>query len=390
MDKVGYRGAWGCVFLYLATVVASPAQTLTTLHSFNGSDGSQPYGPLIQASDGNLYGTTYAGGHSSIGTTFRISTSGAFLSLYSFGRTSRTAGYQPYGGLIQARNGSLYGTTYDGGVDDVGTVFQMSLSGAVTTLASFDNSPQGGQPYGTLIQATNGKLYGTTTQGGSSGAGTVFEVAPSGPIIDIDSFCYNCSQGAQPVGGLVQAGNGNLYGTTFTAGSDQCGTIFEATPDGVFTLLHAFAQTEGCKPRAAMIEGADGNLYGTASFGGANGVGSVFRITPQGSFTLLYSFCSQSNCSDGGYPFGALVRAGDGNFYGTTQSYGAFNRGTIFKLTSSGELTTLYTFCAQSGCPDGAYPSTGLVQASDGDFYGTTYEGGASNNGTVFRLSTAP
>ncbi len=293
----------------------------------------------------------------------------------------------PYGGLVQARNGNLYGTTYNGGAYGVGTIFELSFSGALRTLASLDNSPQGAQPYATLIQATNGSLYGTTTQGGAGNAGTVFEITSFGQVVGIDTFCYNCSVGAQPIGGLVQASNGNLYGTTFTAGSGQCGTIFEVTPNGFLTLLHGFAPSDGCKPRAAMTEGADGSLYGTASFGGANGVGSVFKISQQGIFTLLYSFCSQSNCSDGGYPFGSLVLASDGNLYGTTQSYGAFNRGTIFKITSGGQLTTLYSFCAQTGCPDGAYPSTGLVQASDGNFYGTTYEGGASNYGTIFRFS---
>jgi uncharacterized repeat protein (TIGR03803 family) len=224
----------------------------------------------------------------------------------------------------------------------------------VTTLHSFcseSGCPDGSYPQAALIQATNGDFYGTTATdkaGGLLFGGTVFKITPSGTLTTLHSFCSEsgCPDGAQPVGGLVQASNGNFYGATYLGGADENGT--------------------------------------------------VFKITPSGTLTTLYTF--NDDLPHGFYPGGTLIQATDGNFYGTTarggtDSGGGFYAGTVFKITLSGTLTTLYNFCSQSDCTDGDYPVAGLVQDTNGTFYGTTYYGGANSTtcasgcGTVFSLS---
>jgi uncharacterized repeat protein (TIGR03803 family) len=190
---------------------------------------------------------------------------------------------------------------------------------------------------------------------------------------------------------LVQATDGNLYGTTSIGGAYNGGTVFKITLDGTLTTLHAFCAQSGCPdgsyPIAALIQEPGGDLYGTTYQGGANPrTGTVFKITRSGTFSTLHSFCVQSECPDGAAPAG-LVRTADGALYGTTMVGGAHGRGTIFKITTSGTLTTLYSFCAQSGCPDGFSPSNTLMQATNGDLYGTTADGGAHRGGTVFQFS---
>src|SRR5208282_1174964 len=166
--------------------------------------------------------------------------------------------------------------------------------------------------------------------------------------------------------------------------------VFKITPGGTLTPLYNFCSQSDCAdgeiPYAGLIQGTDGNFYGTTQFGGTIGAGTVFKVTPGGTLTTLYNFCSQSGSTDGDEPFAGLVQGTDGNFYGTTVSGGANGLGTIFKLTPSGALTTLYSFCSQSGCSDGENPYAGLVQASDGNFYGTTQNAGAIGYGTVFSL----
>jgi uncharacterized repeat protein (TIGR03803 family) len=370
------------MFLVLAmAAVASPAQTYTTLHSFDETDGSNPYAGVMQANDGNLYGTTSAGGANNDGTVFQITTSGTLTTLHNFNRFNPTDGSQPYGGLIQARDGNLYGTTYGGGGH--GNVYRITLGGTMKTLHNLDYQPDGANPYAGLVQLSNGSFYGTAAEGGYGGEGTAFEVTPFGQYIPIYDFGAN---GGFPVAGLVQASNGNFYGTAEIGGFYGCGTLFEMTPTGTFTLLHTFDGGDGCYPQATLVEGTDGNLYGVASAGGAhNGynAGTAFNISQSGTFTLLHVF----DRTDGTSPTGALIQASDGNFYGTTQVGGAYNQGTIFKMTPSGTVTTLYSFCPQSFCNDGANPYAGLVLGSDGVFYGTTFNGGGGGHGTIFSLS---
>ncbi len=379
------------VFLFcVMTAIASPATTtFTTLASFDGMWDSQ-YGSLVQGLDGNFYGETAGGGANFYGTIFKITPSGTLTTLHSFAGSPNEGG-NPYGGMVQAANGDFYGTTEEGGVDNYGTVFKITPGGTLTTLHSFDVA-DGMSPYAGLVQASNGNFYGTTEEGGAGGCGTVFEITPGGTLTTLHSFDY--TDGETPVAGLVQAINGNLYGTTAAGGANGDGTVFKITPGGTLTTLHSFDGTDGAYPDASLVQASNGNFYGTTYTSGAYGFGTVFEITPTGTLTTMHSFCSvvqNGECTDGFYPFTGLVQATDGNFYGTTYGGGANGYGTVFEITTAGTLTTLYSFCSEGtypNCTDGDSPLTGVVQATNGNFYGTTEYGGANDlDGTVFRLS---
>jgi len=419
---LGLRGRAAGAALALAIMLvpavlatgSAQAQTFTTLYSFcsqyNCTDGEAPYARLVQGTDGNFYGTTLGGtlgvGANEHGTVFKITPSGTLTTLYSFcSQSGCTDGETPYAGLVQATDGSFYGTTQLGGANGAGTIFKITPSGTLTTLHSFcsQSCTDGAAPYAGLVQGTDGNFYGTTFGGaGNATNGTVFKITPSGTLTTLYDFCNQsvCPDGANPYAGLVQATDGNFYGTTFFGGANGVGTVFTITPSGTLTTLHSFCSQSGCtdgaNPYAALVQGTDGNFYGTTYYSGANGVGTVFKITPSGTLTTLHSFCPPSGCTDGALPYAGLVQATDGNFYGTTLGGGANNQfGTVFKITPSGTLTTLYTFCSQSNCTDGAYPYAGLVQATNGDFYGTTGAGGNSylstcpgcGGGEIFSLS---
>jgi uncharacterized repeat protein (TIGR03803 family) len=191
---------------------------------------------------------------------------------------------------------------------------------------------------------------------------------------------FEITDGESPLGGLAQGADGNFYGTTYYGGASDDGTVFQITPSGTLATLHSFEgnPTDGAEPQAGLVQATNGDFYGTTRIGGAWGDGAIFKITPSGKLTMLHSFCSQAGCADGANPEAGLVQATNGDLYGTTESYGDGSGGTVFKITSSGTLTTLYAFCSKSGCTDGANPEAGLIQAADGDFYGTTFGGGAA------------
>jgi uncharacterized repeat protein (TIGR03803 family) len=242
-----------------------------------------------------------------------------------------------------------------------------------------------------LVQGTDGNFYGTTKGGGvylncsGAGCGTVFKITAEGMLTVLHSFCAlgdSCADGDTPWAGLVQATDGNFYGTTQGGGPYYCGTVFKMTPAGALTTLHSFDCSDGSNPVAGLVQATDGNFYSTTWVGGAGGYGTVFKMIPNGTLTTLYSFCTQSGCQDGAYPEAGLVQGTDGDFYGATGAGGAFRIGTIFKVTRSGTLTTLHSFDDS----DGVGPSAGLIQGRDGNFYGTTPQGGAYYSGTVFRI----
>jgi uncharacterized repeat protein (TIGR03803 family) len=421
--------------LVLAVITTQPAQaqTFTTLAGFDGTDGSSPLAPLVQATNGNLYGTTNQfNDGSGYGSVFEITTSGALTSLYSFCVQGPPCadGYGPVAGLVQDTNGYLYGTTEFGGSTDsgtinpFGTVFKITPSGTLTTLDSLGvDDASAPEPTAGLVRASNGDLYGTTTGGGGNGDGTVFKITAAGKLTTLFNFCGapSCgvgqptdADGFAPVAGLIQATNGDLYGTTTGGGANRGnqvngGTVFKITLGGTLTTLYSFCAqincTDGLNPIGPLVQAANGNFYGTTVYGGANttciaGCGTIFEITPTGALTTLYSFCSQPNCADGepgGNPT-ALIQGSDGNLYGTTANGGNNNNGnsscflsygcgTIFQITPGGTLTTLYDLCSQSGCLDGATPQGGLVQDTNGTFYGPTSLGGGGGAGTVFSLS---
>ncbi|HEY6290600.1 MAG TPA: choice-of-anchor tandem repeat GloVer-containing protein [Terriglobia bacterium] len=362
--------------MMLLAATGSPAQTFTTLHIFAGADGQQPYeAPLVQGTDGNLYGTTEGNPTNIPGTVFKITPGGALTTIYNFCSLSGcTDGENPRGGLVQATNGSFYGTTEFGGANGLGTVFKITPGGTLTTLYSFcsqSDCTDGLNPWG-LIQAADGNFYGTTGAGGddncnpSGGCGTVFKITPTGTLTTLHAFTV--ADGGLPLGGLVQASNGSFYGTTSSGGPTGNGTVFKITPSGTLTTLYGFCSQSGCTDGrisvGTLVQATDGNLYGTTSINGANGGGTAFKITPGGTLTTLYGFCSQSGCADGTNPGAGLVQGTDGNFYGTTEFGGVScsgfgGCGTIFKITPRGALTTLYSFCSLSGCADGALPVAG-------------------------------
>jgi uncharacterized repeat protein (TIGR03803 family) len=408
-------GSWrgiGLLGLALATAIVSPAQdeqALTSsmkfarLVSFNGSDGGYPTASPVQATDGNLYGTTLSSGQNGGGTVFSITPTGTVTTLYSFcSQTGCTDGANPAAGLIQGTDGNLYGTTESGGSYGYGTVFKITLSGTLTTLYSFcsqSNCTDGYSPVTGLVQATDGNFYGTTQYGPSGYIfGTVFKITPSGVLTTLHSFTGG-TDGGGTVAGLIQASDGNLYGTAWFSN-----TIFQVTLSGTLTTIYKFCSQSGCpdgsSPQSGLIQATDGNLYGTTRFGGANGKGTVFKISLGGTLATLYSFCSQTACADGENPAAGLIQATDGNFYGVTLSGGATSTcepfgqcGTAFQITPSGTLTTIHSFCPQGSCLDGEYPFGGLVQDTNGAIYGTAQFGGTSLScayscGTVFALLT--
>jgi uncharacterized repeat protein (TIGR03803 family) len=354
--------------------------SLSTLAAFVPMGGAHPHAGLIMDSSGNLYGTTTQGGASGDGSVFELDRgSGKITTLASFNGTD---GANPYAGLIMDSSGSLYGTTLSGGAFGSGTVFELAHgSGKITTLASF-NGTDGAGPDGALIMDSTGTLYGTASSGGASAQGAVFALAPrSGKITTLASF-NGGTDGANPECALIMDSSGNLYGTTVNAGASAGGTVFElAQSSGKITTLASFNSTGGGFPLAGLIMDSRGNLYGTTGYGGASGEGTVFELAQgSGTITRLASF----NGTDGATPDGALIMDNSGNLYSTASGGGADKRGTVFELVhGSGTITRLASF--KFG--DGRGPYGGLVMDSRGNLYGTTYRGGASNAGTVFELA---
>ena len=377
----------------VAMVVASPAQTFSTLLNFDGVNGANPdLKPLAQGPDGNFYGTTPNGGANGRGTAFKMTPAGDLTTLYDFcGQPNCVDGEAPTPGLVLGTNGVLYGTTNGGGTNGGGTFFKITLSGSLTTLANFD-STTGTAPNGALVQGPDRNFYGTAILGGDlstcsgSGCGTIFRVTPGGTLKNLYNFCSkpNCIDGAVAFDGLALGLDGNLYGGTWQGGESDLGTICKITPSGTFTTLYSFAPgSDGYNPLWLTL-GRDGTFFGTTYSGGYFGAGTVFSITSAGTETMLYSFCSQTpGCIDGSGPRAGLELGSDGNFYGTTYFGGLNNLGTVFKVTPLGALTSLHSF---SG-PDGEYPVGSILQATNGAFYGTTAYGGGNSDGAVFGLS---
>ena len=398
----------------------APSMKFTTLASLGRFiDGAAPQVGVIQGSDGYLYGTASVGGTndavgSTNGTVFKMSTNGALIWAVAFANTN---GLDPVGGVVQAGDGNLYGTASGGGLDGYGTVFRLTTNGVISNLYSFqDLATDGGNPQAAPCVGTDGYLYGTTTTGGSNSGGAVFKMSTNGSA-PVWSCSLTSNNGYVPLAGLVQGMDGSLYGTTSLGGASNVGTIFRISTNGaVFSNLYSFTGgTDGATPEAGLAQGTDGELYGTTSAGGnlnlgnGAGYGTVFKISTNGGFTLLATF----DGTNGGAPTAGLVQAGDGNFYGTTTGAGVefplgfgssfqlgvgnpYGYGTIFQLATNGTLTTLFSF---DGNYDGNAPHATLWQGQDGGLYGTTSQGGSNGlslaglnfgDGVVFRLGVIP
>jgi uncharacterized repeat protein (TIGR03803 family) len=379
--------------LFLCGSGSLPAQTFTTLYLFGA--GGNPDAGLVQGTDGNLYGVTAGGPGKEDGMIYKITPSGTFTTLHG-------GGGEYAGALVQGTDGNFYGTVLQGGTFNHGTVFKFTPGGMLTTLHNF-NFTDGSLPDGGLVEASDGNFYGTTAQGGTFNHGTVYKITSSGTLTTLYNFCSQsgCADGVGPGGPLVQGTDGNLYGTTGAGGtgpcSSGCGTIFKITTMGTLTTLHFFDLTDGADPNGGLVQAIDGNFYGTTYNGGTNNnncgsgtCGTVFKMTPTGALTTLHSF----DYADGANPEAAMIQANDANFYGTTGGGGSCTNfgggcGTIFAITSTGMLTTLHNFDKT----DGARPNA-LVQDTNGTFYGTTLDGGrivyhycGGTCGTIFSLS---
>jgi uncharacterized repeat protein (TIGR03803 family) len=386
------------LLLFALSQLTLRAQILTTLHTFTGSDGATPRSGVIQGSDGNFYGTTSGGGANNAGTIFRVASGGRLTTLYSFcEQTNCTDGSNPSTPLLQAIDGGFYGTTQNGGAAGFGTFFRITLDGAFKTVYNFcaqTSCADGGNPEVGLVQAADGYLWGATQTGGANGAGAIFKIAPNGSLTPMYAICSqpDCADGRTVSGALVQALNGNFYGAMTFGGSEDGlraggGTLFEITPSGVFSILHTFCPGSACgggfMPSAGLTPGKNGLLYGTTTRGG---LGVIFTISLNGDYSEL---CSSSGCPEG--LVSPLLLASDGNFYGTIDFGGPTSYGAIFQVTPAGGQTSIYSFCQQTGCPDGAYPTGNLIQGTDGAIYGTTSgqkgDDPPSDDGSVFRLS---
>lgn len=357
---------------------ASSAQTFKSIYSFTGGEGgAYPLAALAKGSDGALYGTTHQGGAADYGTIFRITTAGGWTALHAFAGPD---GYYPQAQLIQASDGYLYGAASAGGTYGAGTLFKISTSGSFYGVYDGYSGLSPAAPNG-LVQAANGDFFGTTSDFGTVGKGTVFRLTSGGVYTTI--FSFTGPDGDLPQSSLLLAADGNLYGTTNGGGANGKGTVFKITPDGAHTLLHSFNGTDGYAPYyASLIQGADGYLYGATFRGGTSDAGTVFRITTAGSFLTIHHF----DVTGGAYPNG-LVQAADGNLYGTTQAGGDVNGdGVIFQISAGGVFNVVHPFSGKDG--RGSYAA--LVRASDGNLYGTTTYGGAYNFGTVFQLVLVP
>lgn len=364
------------------------------VHHFGYSTGGGLESVLLQGGDGGLYGTFQNGPTTSWGAVFRINKNGGgYTNLHTFIAYS-TDGMYPVSSLVEGTNGALYGTAYQGGAGSGGTVFKVNKDGTrFSTLHDFATTGgDGNTAYAALMRASDNMLYSVTLGGGSSSVGTVYRLNQDGSGYGIIyNFTYAGGDGMNPATGLAEGRDGMLYGTTGTGGTGSCysgcGTLYKLNKDGTgYSLLHSFNSSagDGWEPEGGVISGQDGVLYGTTYSGGSNGFGTVFKVMPDGTgYAILHHFLGGTN--EGENPSGELLQASDGMLYGTTYYGGTNYSGTVFRLsTNGGDHLVLHHF----GFSDGHNPRAGLVQGSDGALFGTTYEGGSNGVGTVFRLNT--
>jgi len=385
-----------------ASVTVGFAQTFSALRGFSGTDGGNSISPLVQGRDGELYGTTQSDGKNSAGTVFKVTTAGTLKTLHNFcSKASCADGSNPTAGLTLGTDGNFYGVAFGGGsttcgASGCGTIFKITSDGTLTTLYSFcsqSGCADGANPYGGLVQGTDGSLYGTTSTFGMSSAGTVFRVTTEGSFTTLHTFDF--TDGASPFGTLIQATNGNFYGTTSAGGSGGDGTVFKITSAGSLSTLHNFSGKDGFAPYAGLFQSLPGvavgtrqGLWGTTTSGGAHGDGTIFVITLSGKFTKIYDFCAAKSCADGSTPFAGVLMDNTSGLWILTASGGSADLGLLLRSTDDGFTYTLvHNFCATPACADGLAPQATLVQHTNGLLYGVTPNGDLGF-GAIYSISS--
>jgi uncharacterized repeat protein (TIGR03803 family) len=353
-----------------------------TLASFSSSTGTNPEGALAEDSSGDIFGATYAGGSSSDGTIFELANGAtAPTTLATF---SGTNGQNPEGGVIMDGSGNLFGTTFNGGANGFGEVFELAHGAtSVTVLASFAATITGKNPIGSLIMDSNGDLFGTTKTSGSGSDGTVWELVDGATSITTIA-AFTGTNGKNPYGGLVRDSNGDLFGTTNVGGTSNLGSIYEiASGTSTITVLHSFTGTgtDGSDAEANLVMDSNGDLFGTTNIGGSSSDGVVFEYnTGTSTYTTLVSLTSAT----GKHPLAGLVEDANGNLFGFTEQSSA--SGTVFELPSgTTTITVLHSF---GGSGDGTAPENGnLLMDSQGDLFGVAYSGGANGDGSIYEVT---
>jgi uncharacterized repeat protein (TIGR03803 family) len=372
----GFSRGMGVVFKL------SPSGVLEVLHNFSGADGATPFG-LILGNDGNFYGETTAGGDLSLnggqgdGTVFQITPAGTLNSLEKF--EGNTSGAIPFGGLMLASDGMFYGVAEHAGQYGSGLIFRFGTSGPVTPVAFFMGGTNGAMPIGGLVQDSAGAFYGITASGGIYTDGTLYRFTTNGGLSTLYAF-NAATNGTPPEGQLVFGTNGALYGVTYAEGPVGGGTVYCLSTNGDLIFDTPFNGL-GSETSVGLLLASDGNFYGMTRIGGPCSLGTVFRVSQTGEVSLCAGLCNV----DGAEPEGGLTQAKDGNFYGTAFAGGVngFN-GTVFKLSTNANLTSLVSFNQTNGSSRACQ----LLQLSDGSFFRTTKSGGSNNMGTIFRVTT--
>jgi uncharacterized repeat protein (TIGR03803 family) len=378
MTKAGGASGLGVLFEYdVATNV------YTKKFDFSSADGHSPFGSLIQASNGKLYGMTSAGGAYYSGVLFEYdAATDVYTKKVDFSKDVN--GANPWGSLLQASNGKLYGMTSRGGTNNSGVLFEYDAATDVyTKKVDFSTTNNGGVfPYGSLLQASNGKLYGMTGQGGTSDAGVLFEY-DAGANVYTKKFDFSSADGAFPLGSLIQASNGKLYGMTGSGGTNASGVLFEYDAGtNVYTKKFDFSSANGANPKGSLIQASNGKLYGMTSQGGTGGAGVLFEYDAGANvYTKKFDFSS----ADGAYPYGSLLQASNGKLYGMTSNGGINFGGVLFEYDAATDVyTKKVDFEFANFGVNGGVPFGSLLQASNGKLYGMTYDGGASGLGVLF------